>query len=71
MLFLNIYPQISLFISHTFSICPASARQGKKGERRSKMESLISLFGERFSYRWFLPLRATKQCTVVLLLTLG
>jgi hypothetical protein len=38
--------------------------QGKKGERRSKMESLISLFGERFSYRWFLPLRATKQCTL-------
>lgn len=29
--------------------------------QRTKMESLVEVFGENFSYRWFLPLSPTAQ----------
>eukprot|EP00455_Lapot_gusevi_P050466 TRINITY_DN7319_c0_g1_i8.p1 TRINITY_DN7319_c0_g1~~TRINITY_DN7319_c0_g1_i8.p1 ORF type:complete len:176 (+),score=37.52 TRINITY_DN7319_c0_g1_i8:128-655(+) len=37
------------------------AKQNKRGEKRSRMDSLISVFGERLSYRWLLPLPPTTQ----------
>src|ERR1700682_5511830 len=35
--------------------------QGKKGVQRGKMHSLIEVFGERLSWRWFIPFDVTSE----------